>query len=123
VAVRAVLHRHRKWQVAPENLSPKALARKLAGGGSWTPCTGFRCGKVLWLCDATGPDGAQEYAIVREEGLRQIESITASWCTPERLLEYAWRFHSGLGLETELDLGTIRPEQIEAAHRPCCHCR
>lgn len=104
------------------NLSPGALAKKLRVG-SWTACTGFRCGKVLWLSDATGPEGAQEYAVVRESDLQQIESITVSWCRPERLLAYARRLYSGLTVASITEMGTIRREQIEAVHAPCCHCR
>jgi len=44
---------------------------------TWTLCTGFRIGDVLFVNDSTGPDGAQEYAALDEQG--QFESITFSW--------------------------------------------
>jgi hypothetical protein len=41
----------------------------------------------LFLNDATCPDGAQEYAVVKERTGGQVESITFSWCTYYRALE------------------------------------
>lgn len=65
-----------------------ALADKLSRY-SWTLCTGFRLGDLLFLNDATSADGAQEYAVLRAtpnaDGTHtQIESITCSWlATPQ----------------------------------------
>jgi hypothetical protein len=44
---------------------------------TWTLCTGFRIGDVLFVNDSTGPDGAQVYAALDEHG--QFESIAFSW--------------------------------------------
>lgn len=62
-----------------------------------TLCTGFRLrgplGYFLFLNDSTGPDGAQEYAVlhlneVRPTGIlaTPIESLTVSWMSYEMLL-------------------------------------
>lgn len=61
---------------------------------SWTLCTGFRLGDILFLNDATSEDGAPEWAVFHEyqDGRRtpawQIESITFGWTTRERALRY-----------------------------------
>jgi len=49
----------------------------------WTTCTAFRLGDLLLVNDSTGADGAQEYAVVRND--RQIESLTVSWMDAARL--------------------------------------
>jgi hypothetical protein len=48
-------------------------------------CTGFRFGDLLLVNDSTGPAGLQEYAIIDASG--QVESLTVSWMTPERVLK------------------------------------
>lgn len=55
---------------------------------SWTLCTGFRFAGYLLLNDAISEDGAQEFAVVREDTMEQVESITASWMTTERMLAF-----------------------------------
>jgi hypothetical protein len=72
-----MFHRGRTHRVA-EIETAAELAERLVEH-TWTLCTGFRHGGLLWLNDSTGPDGAQEFAVVREG--RQIESITFSWCS------------------------------------------
>ena len=52
---------------------------------SWTLCTGFRWRGLLILNDSTGEDALQEYAIVREADLMQLESLTVSWYEPAKL--------------------------------------
>ncbi len=71
-----MLHRSRVHAVK-DVADSEELARLLVVH-TWTLCTGFRHGGLLWLNGATGPDGAQEYAVVRDG--RQVESITFSWC-------------------------------------------
>jgi len=68
--------------------TPEELAEKLTEH-TWTLCTGFRLGKLLFLNDATHEDGAGEYAVVLEGSAQsiQIESITFSWCNYARALE------------------------------------
>lgn len=76
-----MLHERRRFCVA-DVPSIEELARKLTQC-TWTLCTGFRLaadGQVLLLLnDSTHEDGAQEYAVFREDG-QQLESITFGWC-------------------------------------------
>lgn len=44
---------------------------------SWTLCSAFALGKLIFANDAFSEDGAQEYAVIRDG--RQIESIAFSW--------------------------------------------
>jgi len=81
-----MMHRSRRFAVG--NLLATELADKLKES-TWTLCTGFRCGRFLWLNDSTSEDAVQEYAVVRESDMFQVESITVSWCTKERLYGYA----------------------------------
>jgi hypothetical protein len=51
---------------------------------SWTLCTGFRHGDLLFLNDSLSEDTAQEYAVFElrpGRPPRQIETFTASWMT------------------------------------------
>lgn len=88
-----MMHKNRRWTVA-EVSTPRELAEKLADGRTWTACSGwFVVGspETLFLNDATGPDGAQEYAVVRREvdgRYFQVESITMSWCTVDKAEAY-----------------------------------
>jgi hypothetical protein len=57
-------------------------------------------GGYLFLNDATGEDGAQEYAVVKVpenpgDPYRQVESITMSWCTEEKALGYILKALAG----------------------------
>ncbi len=83
-----MLHNDRTWSVVGVS-SPEDMAAMLAEQ-TWCGCNGFRVHDTcyLFLNDATGPDGAQEYAVVKELGggkLRQVESLTlGSWVTVAR---------------------------------------
>lgn len=92
------MHKDRVWCVAPV-ASAEELAEKLTQY-SWCCCCGFELDGYLWLNDATGGDGAQEYACVRkpttnDPQYRQVESITASWCTKLEMLRYIHDVQSG----------------------------
>jgi hypothetical protein len=81
----------------------KAAANKLTKN-TWTACSGFRVGRLTLLNDSTGPDGAQEYAVFhdsRPAGV-QIESLTVSWMTEERLTAVLERLNAApyTGVET-----------------------
>jgi hypothetical protein len=86
-----MMHNNRVWCVA-RVATAEELAEKLTQC-TWCCCSGFELGGYLWLNDATCEDGAQEYAVVRkptdaEPHYRQVESITASWCSAVQLLQY-----------------------------------
>jgi hypothetical protein len=80
-----MLHAHRRYRITDIH-EPAELADMLTQR-TWTTCTGFRYDGLLFLNDAFGPDGAQEYAVVRERDGMQIESWTCSWMTTERCLD------------------------------------
>lgn len=80
-----MLHNDRVWCVAAVE-SAEELARKLTET-TWCCCTGFQLGDYLWLNDATGPDGAQEYGVCRQQSDRrflQIESLSTPGLQPFR---------------------------------------
>ena len=93
------MHNNRVWCVALV-ATAEELAEKLTKG-TWCCCSGFELDGYLWLNDATFEDGAQEYAVVRkptdaDPQYRQVESITASWCSQEELLLYIQAVHQGI---------------------------
>ncbi len=115
------MHR-RRWQV-----SDVATAEELASiltGQDWTLCSGFRHGGHLWLNDATGPDGAQEYAVVREGDHAQVESITFGWLDAARGLAIIREIVAGEGGDYSASYGSIDPRMVEtpAQHGRCPQC-
>lgn len=91
-----MLHKRRTWCVSRIETA-EDLAEKLAEH-TWTACTAFEHRGYFFLNDSTGPDGAQEYAVLRtlDDGTwLQIESITFSWCSREKSLDYILRVVSG----------------------------
>lgn len=91
--VLGVMHKSRVWSVA-DVPDLDQLVEKLVEH-TWTGCQGFRWRGLLWLNDSTGADGAQEYAVVREEDLAQVESLTVSWMTRDELRKEALRIQAG----------------------------
>lgn len=112
----------RRWQVS-DVATAEELAEMLTGQ-VWCPCTGFRFAGFLWLNDATGPDGAQEYAVVREGDHRQVESITFGWLDEARGLAIIQEIIAGEGGDYSASFGAIDPRHIEtpARHGRCQHC-
>ena len=78
-----MIHDKRRFQIKTCE-SQEELIEQLTQH-SWTLCTGFRFDGFLWLNDAFSEDGAQEYAVILEKKMMQVESITVSWSTPEKL--------------------------------------
>jgi hypothetical protein len=78
------MHENRRFSIS--DVLQDELPNKLVNH-SWTCCTGFRCGPFLFLNDATSEDGAQEYAVVREEDGLQVESVTFSWCSLDEAIK------------------------------------
>lgn len=75
-------HTNRTWGIS--DVATAAELAEMLTQHSWTLCSGFRLGHLLFLNDATSEDGAQEYCVVREADGATVESITMSWCTEER---------------------------------------
>lgn len=115
-----MLHKKRTWQI--KNLEVPALATELLRCHSWTECTGFRAVGMLWLNDSTGADGAQEYAVVREEDGRQVESITVSWCTPAQLESKVVGIAARLPDMAPISDWVLQPDALEHGEGPCRFC-
>ena len=114
------MHRSRRWGVSTR--TREELAQMLADS-TWCLCTAVETeGGTIWANDATSEDGAAEYALLRKiEGhWRQVESITASWCSKEKLLEYARRADVG-GFDGER-YDSVDDSHLEYDHKPCRHC-
>ena len=96
--------------------TPVELAEKLTQY-TWTLCTAWRLGDLLFLNDSLREDGAGEWAVLRDG--RQIESITFGWCDRAQALQYI----------TELVSGTLAGDYGAVSLRfhptsECCgHCR
>ena len=81
-----MLFSNRHWSVINEE-SPESLAEKLTQY-SWCCCNGFRLEDYLFLNYSTCPDGAQEFGVIYEPTMQQVESITFSWCSKDEALRY-----------------------------------
>ncbi len=120
-----MMHKSRTWCVAPVATSEE-LAEKLAEH-TWCGCTGFQIGNYLFLNDATSGDGAQEYAILKKPAAPgaphiQIESITASWMTRERLLEFISRTLQGENDDVEWAIPFAPDLESSEQHGRCHFC-
>src|SRR6266446_7026540 len=74
-----------EWpKVADAVIEAEELTEKLTQH-TWTLCACFEYQKLLLANDSFSEDGAQEYAVYHEG--REIESLTVSWMTHERLQE------------------------------------
>lgn len=102
----------------------KQLARKLTEM-TWCGCNGFRLGDYLFLNDSTSPDGAQEYAVVHEPSMLQCESITFSWCSRAKALEYILKTIRG-EFKPWREPTLPKPGQLiiqtQDEHGTCVHC-
>lgn len=117
-----MVHKNRVWCVE-EVQSAEELAQKLVGY-TWTLCTGFRYSGYLFLNDSFSESGAQEYGIINERTGRQVESITVSWCSYERLLGLIHRVVSGGFDEYSWSPGIDVKAQVQTPveHGSCCLC-
>ena len=86
------------YKQRPHKVCPIAdlatLVDKLANH-TWTTCSAFSWRSLTLLNDSTGPDGAQEYAVIRDG--KQIESLTVSWMKPAELAALLEQYDRGEG--------------------------
>jgi hypothetical protein len=115
-----MMHRQRRWTIA-DVADPAELAEQLTTR-TWCSCQGWRHAGYLYLNDATGEDGAQEYGVVKEATLLQVESITFGWIDATRALGYIAQIGAGAFDDGRYDL--IHRSQIETAeqHSRCPLC-
>lgn len=116
-----MLHSRRRFQV--QDVTSIELAHKI-GTMSWTLCSGFRHGGYLWLNDAFSEDSIQEYAIIRESDLVQVESLTASWMKPFDLMVYAQDMANRECIWSDNPKPAIQRDRIEnvGSHGRCPLC-
>ena len=88
-----MFHKKRIWTVT-NILSEEELADKVINF-TWCTCNGFRLKGYLFLNDSTGPEGVQEYGIVKEDSRALIESISFGWCDYYRALMYICQIVDG----------------------------
>ena len=112
-----MFHDTRTWGEPVAVDTPADLAEKLTDH-TWTLCTAWRLGDLLFLNDSLSEDGAGEWAVVRNG--RQIESITFGWCSPPRALELINALVDGS--LTGADYGAANPP-LHPAHERCELCR
>ena len=106
-----MMHKKRVWCVTPKD-TPEEVARLLEEH-SWTLCTGFGLGEYVFLNDSASEDALQEYAFVKrpvdaEASFVQVESITVSWCSVEKLLDLIRRTLNG-EFDTDGLFGAVQP--------------
>lgn len=104
-----MMHRNRRWMVT-DMVDATDLGEELTRV-QWTLCTGFRCNGLLWLNDSFSEDSIQEYAVVRESDMAQIESITVGWCDPVKVADYQQQFERGV--VGPWPMGNVNRWQIE----------
>ncbi len=122
-----MLHTDRIWSVSVVE-SAEELARMLTEM-TWSCCNAF-CVKghseYVWLNDATSPDGAQEYAVIKLHGSNdqplQIESITFSWCNFEEALGYITRTLQEKDDSNSFSYKVHPALQTPDQHERCSHC-
>ena len=108
-----MLHHHRRFAVTVVS-SMEELTEQLTQH-TWTLCTCFEYQGLLLANDSFSGDGAQEYAVYREA--RQIESLTVSWMTRERLQEVIEALLRG---EYTTEYGPVAPLHTEPAREHSC---
>lgn len=118
------VHTKRCWQVSDVD-DEGDLVDKLTRH-SWTLCTGFRHRGYLFLCDDFTESSAGEWAVVKEETLLQVETITFGWMTkdPVRALSYVRDAVTGRYDQPVWPYGSIHRRQIHTTgeHGTCPLC-
>lgn len=91
---------------------------------TWTLCTAFEtAGGTIWVNDSIRPDGIQEFAAIRRDGeyWRQVETITVSWCQPDRLRNIIADADRGR-FDQGHNFGSVSSHRIQHSHDVCLHC-
>src|SRR6266487_5036272 len=107
-----MMHHHRRFVVTVVS-SMEDLTEKLIEH-TWTLCTCFEYQGLLLANDSFSEDGAQEYAVYKEDS--EIESLTVSWMTRARLQQI---IESLLRGEYEA-YGPVAPLHTELASQHSC---
>lgn len=115
-----MFHSDGEWRF-PTHIGTAEELAKLLTEMTWTPCKAFECAGYIYLNDSTSPDGAQEYAVLKRcgDGFIQVESITFSWCTPERALELIRKVSAG---ECDHQAWSVDPTIDDTPEHTCGLC-
>ena len=108
-----MLHHHRRFAFTVVS-SIEELTEKLTQH-TWTLCTCFAYQGLLLANDSFSGDEVQEYAVYKEA--RQVESLTVSWMTRERLQEVIEALLRG---EYTTEYGPVAPLHTEPARSHTC---
>ena len=117
-----VMHQRRCWGVTRKTREELA---ELLTSMTWTLCSAFQTeGGSVWANDATSEDGAAEYALLRfiDGQWQQVESITASWCSRERMLLYAEQADRGEFDALDYRFGAVECSRLQFDHKACPNC-
>jgi hypothetical protein len=117
-----MLHDKRIWCITPVSSAEELIDR--LHRHTWTLCTGFRLGEYLFLNDATGEDGAQQYAVLHDRGegrFRQIESWTVSWMNRDQLAQHVADCLAGQLADADWSR-TVKPTLESPEQHGRCHC-
>jgi len=116
-----MFHSKRTWGPPRKVDSPEELAELLTEH-TWTLCSTFEHGGYLYLNDATSEDGAGEFAVLKrlpDGSFLQVESITFSWCTQEKALQYIQEASAG---KFDSEGRPVRPRIDAAIDHRCDLC-
>lgn len=120
-----MLHKRRAWSLSTVGTAEE-LAMKLTEM-TWCGCSAFKLpdAPYLFVNDSTSADGAQEYAILKPDGPEfvQVETITFSWCSREKALEYIERIISGEFDNASYAMRVSARIGPAEKHQPCRNCR
>lgn len=122
-----MLHADRIW-VLNEVPTVGGLARKLAEQ-TWCLCQAFMVHahpRYVWLNDSTSENAAQEFAVIKlglaSGDMKQIESITFSWCNRSRAKEFVLQTLNGKDDHNEFARQVRATIQSPEEHGICQHC-
>lgn len=120
-----MLHKTRTWGLSTVE-SAEELADRLTKM-TWCGCSAFKLPNApyLFVNDSTSADGGQEYAILKPDGPEfvQVESITFSWCSREKALEYIEQVVAGEFDNASYALRVSARIEPAERHLPCRYCR
>ena len=111
------MHKNRSYQVS--EIADLAVVVEKLTQYDWCGCNGFRWASLTLLNDATGGDGAQEYAVFK--GGKQVESLTVSWMKPEDLSETLTKLDKGDWPDVSV-AGAMPKVETPAEHGTCYCC-
>jgi hypothetical protein len=109
-----MIHQDRTFTLTDVSSSAELVERLTEN--TWTLCTGFRLGDMLFLNDSSSKDGAQEYVVVRDN--HQIDTTAFSRRSPAKVNYTILRLLTDGGE----DMGPLTPNIEESGQHRCPLC-